>query len=388
MVKKGQDGKPTRRGKGEGTIYLDKRSGLYHGQVTLPNGKRKNVYDQKKPVVVQKVAQLRREIEAGMHGTTQGEQTLREFASDFLEQHQHDLKSKSAKGYATMVRIHLDTIGDIEMTQLKPIDIQKHYGRKLKIYAPTTVHHIHEFIHLVLENAVLLGIIPRNYSDFVKSPPLKPKEIQPLSEEQARRMLAAVKGHFYEPVYVTCLATGMREAELLGLRWEDIDFKRERIRVAMTLHRTGGGKVWLEPPKSASSRRTLPLPQYAIDVLWNWQIAQQSYKASMGDAWQDTFNLVFTTEAGQAVRYDTLIRRFRKCIVPAGLPETTRIHDLRHTFATLLLERGVPIRVVSELLGHSSIGITLDTYGHVTPRMREGAIEEITDILRLPEGWE
>jgi integrase len=385
-MKKDQDGKKTRRGKGEGTIYLDQRSGKYHGQVTLPNGKRKNVYADTKREVSQKVAQLRREIEAGMHGTTQGEQTLREFASDFLEQHKHDLRSKSASGYDTMVRLHLDIIGDIPLAELRPIDIQKHYGRKLQKYARTTVHHIHEFIHLILEHAVLLEIIPRNYSDHVKAPALSPAEIQPISEAQARQMLAAVKGHYYEPVYVTALATGMREAELLGLRWEDIDFTRERVRVAMTLHRTAG-KTWLEPPKSQTSRRTLPLPPYATAILWEWQIAQKGYRDAMRDAWQDTYNLVFTTEAGQPVRYDTLIRRFRSCIVPAGLPETTRIHDLRHTFATLLLERGVPIRVVSELLGHSSIGITLQTYGHVTPRMREGAIEEITDILRLPEGW-
>jgi integrase len=104
----------------------------------------------------------------------------------------------------------------------------------------------------------------------------------------------------------------------------------------------------------------------------------------MGAAWKDEYDLVFTTEAGLPVRYDALIRRFRLLLVAACLPATTRVHDLRHTFATLLLERGVPIRVVSELLGHSSIGITLQIYGHVTPRMRDAAMEQITDILRLP----
>lgn len=378
---------PSKRGHGEGTIYKDKKTDRWHGQVSLPNGKRKNVYGVTQREVRDKVAQIRREIDAGMHGTTLGEQTLREFAQDWLNQHQHRLRSKTASGYGSIITRHMDTIGDIIINRLKPSDFQAHYGRKLKELRPTTVHHIHAFLHVVLDNAVRLGIIPRNYTDFVDPPGLKSPEIQPLNEAQARQMLAAVQGHAYEAIYVMALSTGMREGELLGLRWDDVDFARNRVRVAMTL-RIIKSAFLIEPPKSPSSRRTLPMPPYAVDALKRRKVQQDEDMTLMGDAWLDKHNLVFTTDAGAPVRYDTLIRRFRTLIIAAGLPATTRIHDLRHTFATLLLERGVPIRVVSELLGHSSIGITLQTYGHVTPRMREGAIQEITDIVRLPEGWE
>src|SRR5581483_9309382 len=124
----------------------------------------------------EKVAQVRREIEAGMHGTTAGEQTLRQFAADWVAQHGHHLRSKTHRGYESMVAQHLDIIGDLPLTKLKPADIQAHYGRKLEKLSPTTVQHIHAFLHVVLENAAKLGIIPRNYADHVDAPPLKPAE--------------------------------------------------------------------------------------------------------------------------------------------------------------------------------------------------------------------
>lgn len=375
-----------KRGHGEGTIYKDP-NGKWHGQVSLPNGKRKNVYGATRRAVQEKVAQLRREIEAGMHGTTGGEQTLRQFAQDWLALHASQLRSKSYSGYETIIRRHFDTLGDITINHLKATDIQTHYRRKLATLKPTTVHHIHACLHVVLDSAVRLGLIPRNYADYVDAPALKAEEMHPLNERQARDMLSVVQDHPYEAIYVLALATGMREGELLGLRWEDIDLPRGRVRVAMTLHR-GKGVFTLEPPKSRASLRTLPLPEYAADALRRRRMQQESDQEAMGAAWMDTLHLAFTTGAGAPVRFDTLIRQFRKLIATTDIPTTTRIHDLRHTFATLLLERGVPIRVVSELLGHSSIGITLSIYGHVTPKMREGAFEEISDILRLPEGGE
>ena len=323
----------------------------------------------------------------GMHGTVLGEQTLRVFAEAWLTRRQHRLRSKIAAGYGSLIARHLTEIGEIPLTQLKPSDIQSHYGRKLQAgLSPTTVHHIHAFLHVILEHAVKLGVLLRNYTDHVDPPGLKPAEIQPLSEAQARQMLVAVRGHPYEAIYVTALATGMREGELLGLRWEDVDFVRARVRVERTL-RILKGQYLIEPPKSASSRRTLPIPSYALAILQQRQVQQEADRDQMGVAWQDHHQIVFTTAAGAPVRYDTLIRQFRGLIAQVGLPPKTRIHDLRHTFATLLIERGVSIRVVSELLGHSGIAITLQTYGHVTPRMREGAIQEMTDILQLPEGW-
>jgi integrase len=129
-----------------------------------------------------------------------------------------------------MLTQHFDQIGKIQLTRLTLSDVQHHYGQTLKVgLAPTTVHHLHEFFHIVLKNAVRLGILPCNPTDFVEAPRLHSKEIQLLSEAQVRQMLAAVKGHLYRVIYVTALATGMREGELLGLRREDVDVVRTQL---------------------------------------------------------------------------------------------------------------------------------------------------------------
>lgn len=372
-----------KRGNGEGTIYQDPQ-GRWHGQLLLPNGKRKNVYGEKKREVQEKLAQLRREVDAGLHSTTEGEKTVRAYAQGWLDHNRHRLRGKTYRGYDSIMRTHLDEIGDIPLSELKPLHIQEHYTRKLQKFAPTTVHHIHAFIHVMLDSAVRLGIIPRNYSDYVDAPGLKPKEIKPLSEAEMRQVILAVQGDRLEALFVLALATDMREAEMLGLRWEDIDFERARVRIAMTLHLTSG-VFTLEPPKSRSSMRTLPLPALALDALRSWRESQQSEEETVGDAWMDKWGLAFTTEVGLPIRYDWLIRHFRSLIIVKGVSGETRIHDLRHTFATLLLERGVPIKVVSELLGHSSIGITLAIYGHVTPRMKDTAMVQVAEMLRLPD---
>jgi integrase len=277
----------------------------------------------------------------------------------------------------------LDVIGDMLLTKIRPTDIQQHYARKLEKLAPTTVQHIHAFVHVVFDQAVRLGLIPRNPAAYVDAPGLKPEEIQPLQEEEVRRLLHTVAGDRYEAFFVLALATGMREAELLALRWQDIDWERARVRCRATLHRVKGIYV-LEEMKSRSSRRTLPLPKAALEVLRSVQVQQHEDRMQLGDAaWLDTWGLIFTTPAGCPVHPQTMLKHFRLLLNKAGLREKTRIHDLRHTFATLLLERGVHIKAVSELLGHSSVTITLAIYGHVTQRMQDTAIQELDALIPL-----
>lgn len=368
-----------KRGHGEGTIYQEK-PGHWHGQVTLPNSKRKSVYGKTRRDVQLKIAQLRREVEGGMHDVVGGEQNVKLFVEGWLDHHRHRLRGKTYRNYESIARLHLDTINAITLSKLKPQDLQSLYATKLKTLSATSVQHIHAFVHVVLDSAVRLGIIPRNFADYVDAPGLKPAEMIPLSERDAQILLATIVGDWYEAFFVLALATGMREAELLALRWEDVDWERQRVRVAQTLH-VVRGTFSLESPKSRASYRTLPLPNYALAGLQAHHGRQQTARELMGDSWGNAWNLVFTTEAGLPVRYDALIRHFRHILAGAGLNVKTRIHDLRHTFATLLLERGVPIKVVSELLGHSSIGITLQTYGHVTARMRDTAITELNALM-------
>jgi integrase len=369
------------RGRGEGTVYKDV-NGRWHGQLILPNGKRRSIYGKKQREVQDKIAQLRREVEAGMHGSATGDPTFREFALDWLSHHRR--RTKTISGYRGIAKNHLDIVGDFLLVKLRPIDIQHHYTRKLQSLKPTTVQHIHSFFHVVLEDAVRMGMIPKNPAAYVEAPGLHPEEMLPLTEQEMRHFLHTIKDEHYEVFFVMALATGMREAELLGLRWADINWERSWVRCHATLHRVHGTYV-LEEMKSRSSLRTLPLPKAAIESLRRYQRLQSDDQDKIGEAWQDKWGLIFTTDAGYPVHPQTMLKRFRRLLRVAELREETRIHDLRHTFATLLLERGVHIKAVSELLGHSSITITLATYGHVTQRMQDTAIQELNALIPVAQ---
>jgi integrase len=367
-----------KRANGEGSIgkYKDGWRGRYTFTST---GKRQAVYGGTQKEVAKKIAELRKEDEAGLHNTTDADQPFRTFALAWIDAHKN-LEPKTEKGYRCILRHHFDGIGDTPLNKLKPAMIQAHYTRKLKTQASTSVHHIHTFFHVVLEHAVKLELIPRNPSDHVDAPPIKSKEICPLTEEQAKLMLQAIKGDRYEALYALALATGMREAELLGLRWQDINFDKKLIRVAMTLHRIKG--VYdLRKTKSRGSKRTLPLPDYAIQLLKEHRLRQTEELSALKEIQEYNWDLIFTTVVGAPLHPTVALKRFQKLIEKVGIPKTTRFHDIRHTFATLLLERGVHIKAVSELLGHSSVDITLRVYGHVTPRMQDTALIQINSLM-------
>lgn len=373
-----------KRGNGEGTIYKDPDGG-WHGQLRLPNGKRRNAYGKTRKQVQDKLAQLRREVDAGLHGTLDGEQTLAQFVAEWLISHKRPLSSKTFRNYSSIARLHLDGVGDLPLAKLTARILQRHYAQKLQTLSATSVQHIHAFLHVVLENAVRLDILPKNPADYVDAPGLHPEEIQPLSEQQARELVGIVQGDRYEALWMLALSTGMREAELLGLRWEDVDFARHLVRVRMTLHRDEH-QYQLQKTKSRTSRRTLPIPEYTLALLQKWQAQQAQERELMGGAWGESWGLVITTAAGQPLHFTVALRHFHRLLKGSGMRANTRIHDLRHTFATLLLERGVNIKVVSELLGHSSINITLSIYGHVTPRMQDTAMAEMNALLPPIQG--
>lgn len=369
------------KGSGDGSIYQEP-SGRWRGQLILPNGKRQSIQGETKGEVKRKIAEYHREVQAGLHGTLEGRQTFQQFAEVYLKGEKHLMRT-TFRGYQSIFRCHMDSIGQIPLTELRPRDLQAHYTRKLGTLASSTVNHMHEFFHVVLERAVRLDIIPRNPADSVDAPPLKPKEYQALSEEQTMAMLHMVQADRYAALYILAATTGMRESELLGLTWEQVSFHQGKVRVAKSVKRIGGIYVY-ENLKSRSSRRDLPLAPRAEEALRAWQAQQEADRQLVGEAWGNAWNLVFTNSVGAPVHPTHALKRFQRLMKGAGLPPI-RLHDLRHTYATMLIEAGVPIKVVSELLGHSSIEITLRVYGHVTPKMRDQAISTITHLFPAPD---
>ena len=229
--------------------------------------------------------------------------------------------------------------------------------------------------------AVRWNLIPRNPADSVETPTPTPKEMHPLSAEEARRLLDAAQGDRFDALYVLAVHTGMRRGELLGLKWDDVDLENASVRVRRTLTRIDNGRrLALGPPKNKKSRRTVRLTERAVEALRSHLERQLAEIEALGDLYKDQ-GLVFTTEAGTLINPSNLRQRSLASLLKrAGLPQIT-FHDLRHTCASLLFQKNFHPKFVQELLGHASVAITLDTYSHMLPGMGGEAADAMGEAL-------
>jgi integrase len=225
------------------------------------------------------------------------------------------------------------------------------------------------------------GLIPRNVTESVKPPQPSREEMCPLTPEQAKLLLQAAHeaGDRLEALYMLAIHTGMRQGELLGLKWGDVDLEEGTLQVRRTLTTTKDGPV-LTSPKTPGSRRSVKLTSKAIEALKRHLERQLGEIDSVGSLWSEN-GLIFASETGEPLdRRSVTAMKFKPLLKRAGLPEIC-FHDLRHTCATLLLTRNVNPKIVSEMLGHSTIAITLDTYSHVLPNMRDQAAAAMEEAL-------
>lgn len=244
--------------------------------------------------------------------------------------------------------------------------------------APRTVQYIHTTLHKALKDAVADGLVPRNVTEGIKAPRPKKKEVNALSADQACAFLSTARGDRFEALYVVAVHCGLREGELLGLRWEDVDLDGGTLAVRRTLSETKIGHVF-EIPKNGKGRN-VRLTGGAVEALKRHRATQNEYRIRVGSLWQDQ-GLVFPSHKGTTMYAKNLTARsFKPLLQRAGLPNI-RLHDLRHTCATLLLAKGVHPKFVQELLGHATISITLDTYSPVLPGMGNQTVAAMEEAL-------
>src|SRR5215217_9401387 len=373
-----------KRGNGEGSVYRTK-NGLWRGSywVTTAKGlKRRYVSAKTRQQCSQKLTKAMADRDGGLIFEA-GHLTVGDYLKRWLKDVEDTVRRSTYEGYEYAVRPHIvPALGRIKLKDLNSAHLRSFYRDRLDSgRAPATVHKLHVVLHKALKAAVADGLIPRNAAAGLKLPRITREEINPLSPKETHRLLEAASGDRLEALYVLAIATGLRQGELLALKWEDVDLERGVLRVRRTLTRAGG-KVSLGEPKTKKSRRSVNLTAAAVEALQSHLSHQLEEMEQLGSLYRPG-GLVFANEIGGIINPSNLRNRsFARLLKRAGLPPDTRFHDLRHTCATLLLSRNVNPKIVSEMLGHSSIAITLDTYSLVLPTMQESAIHALEDALK------
>ncbi len=373
-----------KRGHGEGNIRK-RADGRWEARVMLPDSVRKSFYGETRQEVATKLRDALHDVGKGIPLPDE-RQTVKQYLTSWYEGMKPQVRQSSYRRYGDFINHLVPALGRHSLTKLSPQQLQAFYTKKLADgLSPTTVHAIHSMLHRALEDALQMGLVSRNVSEMLKPPKRGHREMQPLSVIEVRHFLAAVRGDRFEALYILALSTGMREGELLALRWQDVDLTRRIVQVRLNVQETAGRYILAET-KTAYSRRTVALTQAAVDALAaHWQ-RQQLEKARMGSLYDDALDLVFPNGyGGIMIPHNIAKRSFKRYLEQAGLSRSVRFHDLRHTAATLLLASGVNVKVVSEMLGHSSVSITLSIYAHVLPHMQQSAVSAMDVLLASQE---
>lgn len=359
--------------------------------VETPNGtKRRTIYGKTRREVRDKLAKALADRADGLVFDDEN-MTVGEYVTRWLEDSaKGDLAPRTYANYKLQVRRHIvPAIGRVKLAKLNPAHVQGLYAAKLRDgLKPSSVRYIHSVLRRALEQAVRWNLIPRNPAAAADPPKVRREEITPLDAGQACELLRAarVDGDRLEALYVLSLSCGLRIGEALGLKWADADLvsKSPTLRVNRQLQRTRrdegepGELVFLEPKNA--SRRTVDLPRRTVEALKDHRKRQAEERLLAGADWED-HGLIFATHRGTPLDAQNVVNRsFKPLLRRAGLPDI-RWHDLRHTCATLLLSKGVHPKYVQTLLGHASIGLTLDLYSHWAPGMGKQAASAMDDAL-------
>jgi integrase len=368
-----------KRGNGEGSIR-QRANGRWEARVLL-DGQSKSLYGRTRQEVARKLAAVVRDHDKGLPITRDERQTLSQFLTTWLETVKPTVKSSTWRRYRDYMTLHVvPNLGRISLAKLTPQHIQTLYSRKLEEgLSPTTVHHLHTVLHHALDQALRWGMTPRNVTELVDAPPLRRREMHALTPEQAKALLIAARGDRWEAFYVLAITTGMRLGEALALRWRDVNLDGSTVTVRASLQRADTGMT-IGTPKTEKSRRTVALRPIAVEALKQHRARQHEERLALEPAWEDN-DLVFPNTIGRPMDPIHLLRRqFYPLLERAGLPRI-RLHDLRHTAATLMRRAGVNLEIVSEVLGHADPAITLRIYSHVQPDMQATALVALDRVL-------
>lgn len=412
-----------RRANGEGTIT--KRSdGRYQGAayVYRPDGTRvrKFVYGKTRTEVGDKLTAIQEQTRQGIPAATSA-MPLGDYLTYWLATIAAvQLKPSTLMSYEVMATIYIaPKLGKKKLNRLSPADIRLFLAGfkngclcclrgvdtarekdnrvccavgKCCNRRPSarTVQYAHSVLRSALQQAVREELITRNVARIVETPTVQREEVQPLDRTEARMLLKTAQGHRLHALWLLLVSTGLRRGEVLALTWNDIDFVRRQLRVRRNLQRIKT-ELLFGTPKTARSLRTISLPKQCATALTAHREAQRTDRARAGERWDplatQPAGLVFTSNTGRPIDPRSLNRMLTVLCRDAKVRQV-RVHDLRHTCASLLLAQGVDARTIMETLGHSTITMTLDIYAHVMDSTLKAAADRMDDALGLDDGHE
>lgn len=305
--------------------------------------------------------------------------TLREFLEYWLNQRKTKLSPTTVNSYEVVINNHLiPSLGNIKLTDLRPLTINEYYNTKLETLSGRTVLHHHRMLRKALQDAVNWQVIKNNPCDSVESPKAKKYRADVYDKEDIKKLITALSGHELEAHVSLALFLGLRRGELLALKWSDINYKDSTITIQSNLVVANSNLV-LKEPKTEDSMRTIVLTHEILEILRKYKISQKEQKLRFGKHYKDD-DFIFTKEDGELINPGSFSHTFSDFLKKSNLRHI-RLHDLRHTNATLMLMSNIPAKVASARLGHSNVSTTLDIYSHVLKDMEKEVSDKISDIF-------
>ena len=372
-----------RRGHNEGNIK-QRADGLWEARVSLPGGKRKSYYGKTRREAQDKLRTALKGLDDGLD-LSAGRQTVGQYMTRWLaDVAKPKVRASTFKSYESYVRLHIvPDLGHHHLANLTPQHVQAFLNTKSATgLSPRTVQYIRAILRLALGQAMKWSLIGRNVAALVDPPRSVKTQVRPLTADQARAFVEAVRDDRLGPLFHVAIASGLRQGELFGLRWEDVDLATGTLTVRHALQRVSGAPTLVEP-KTALSRRTVTLPGSAIGALRAQRVRQLEERLVAGSRWRDG-GFVFASTIGTPLEPSNVSARLHKLLAEAGLPRQ-RFHDLRHCAASLLLAGGVAPRTIMGILGHSQIGLTMNTYAHLSPTLEHDAARALDAVLGVAD---
>jgi integrase len=349
--------------------------------------KRGNVYGKTQKECRQKLTATLREIDSSSY-RKQKRYTVNEWLTVWLEVYCENLKPQTVLDYQQRCKRYIiPNIGKVQLSALSPVQVQKFCNRLSEGYegqaplAPKSVKNIHGILHSALKQAVLSGVLTSNPADNIKLPKCRKPELKPLMDDDITRFLEQIRGEKFQRLFIVDLFTGLRQSELLGLEWGDIDFEAGEIHVCRQLQKLNNrGYVFVDTTKSDKDR-TVIIPATVVKVLKEQKKQQTAWQLKAGYLWDNPNDLVFTNEQGGHLIHKTVYAHFKKAVAAIGMSET-RFHDMRHSCAIMALQAGCSVKAVQEQLGHYSSAFTMDTYAAVSNTMKKDTQCRIENLIK------